>query len=998
MNKNLYRIVLNKARGMLMVVAEHISSEGKGEKKHASVVTERKEWLHVLQIRDIAFAAKLLAGVIAVITPATHAQITADPTAPGNQRPTVLQTANGLPQVNIQTPSAAGVSRNTYSQFDVQNQGAILNNSRTNVQTQLGGWVQGNPWLTSGAARVILNEVNSSNPSQLRGFVEVAGQRAEVIIANPAGIQVNGGGFINADRVTLTTGKPVMNMANGGALDHYRVSKGVVSIEGLGLDTSAATYTDILARSVEVNAGIWANRLKVVTGANEIAAQRIEDPANPGADISATTAEGVAPQFSLDVAALGGMYAGHIYLIGTESGMGVRNQGALSAEAGNLVLHANGQLTNTGLIQAASLDASEGYLKIETTDAIHNYGADALIAAQRDAVISTTSTLTNDVPARIEANRSMAIDVQNLSNAGSIFAADALIANTQNLNNAVTGELAATSTSLVAAQRITNRGLIDGNQTILRADTLSNLGTGRIYGNHIGIASEYLTNESETINGIRADAVIAAREKMVIGVGTLDNRNGALLFSGGTDNAVFSIGRNLDAQGNVTGTANLINNQAATIESLGGMNIAVQTLNNLNPDFSVRTGTSNESVSQVYYRLGGTLYLPSELGSCYKCASDRNDNGTPNLARYELVAPSALYPFEAGYSKTPYQIYTYGFRGVRTGNYDYPDNSPVWELFNVPVGAQSTLRSRLESYNNHLMSRAYRGFDYIRITRVETIESVVDNVGMPGQILANGAMTIAGGAVLNDNSKILSAGLLHIDVDSLTNTETQGNRKVTKYGSARMDAVEYSPYAWRQGNYGTASYVGVTENVTTRLDTSIAQGASAIDGSGTQIAVQNVPTSSLIKINLDPAATVIYETDARFSNYKQWLSSDYMLQTLATDPSVIQKRIGDGFYEQKLVREQIAQLTGRRFLDGYASDEAQYQALMEAGITHATKWNLVPGIALSAEQVAQLTSDIVWLVAQEVTLPDGSMTTALVPQVYVMPRAGDLAVNGSLLA
>ena len=82
----------------------------------------------------------------------------------------------------------------------------------------------------------------------------------------------------------------------------------------------------------------------------------------------------------------------------------------------------------------------------------------------------------------------------------------------------------------------------------------------------------------------------------------------------------------------------------------------------------------------------------------------------------------------------------------------------------------------------------------------------------------------------------------------------------------------------------------------------------------------------------------------------------------------------DGFYEQRLIREQVAQLTGQRFLTGYADDEAQFKALMNSGITVAKQFNLQSGIALSASQIAQLTSDIVWLVQQTVTLPDGTKT------------------------
>jgi filamentous hemagglutinin len=71
---------------------------------------------------------------------------------------------------------------------------------------------------------------------------------------------------------------------------------------------------------------------------------------------------------------------------------------------------------------------------------------------------------------------------------------------------------------------------------------------------------------------------------------------------------------------------------------------------------------------------------------------------------------------------------------------------------------------------------------------------------------------------------------------------------------------------------------------------------------------------------------------------------------------------------------------------------------MNAGLTFAREHNLRPGLALTAAQVAQLTTDMVWLVTQEVTLPDGSKQSVLVPQVYVRVKPGDLDGTGALLA
>jgi len=119
---------------------------------------------------------------------------------------------------------------------------------------------------------------------------------------------------------------------------------------------------------------------------------------------------------------------------------------------------------------------------------------------------------------------------------------------------------------------------------------------------------------------------------------------------------------------------------------------------------------------------------------------------------------------------------------------------------------------------------------------------------------------------------------------------------------------------------------------------------------------------------------------------------------MALDPNVTQKRLGDGFYEQRLVREQIGQLTGTGYLSGYADDESMYRALLTNGATFAKEHQLVPGVALSAEQMTQLTSDLVWLVEQTVTLADGTTQRVLVPQVYLVPREGDLLPSGSLIA
>ncbi|WP_248279501.1 hemagglutinin repeat-containing protein [Xanthomonas campestris] len=111
------------------------------------------------------------------------------------------------------------------------------------------------------------------------------------------------------------------------------------------------------------------------------------------------------------------------------------------------------------------------------------------------------------------------------------------------------------------------------------------------------------------------------------------------------------------------------------------------------------------------------------------------------------------------------------------------------------------------------------------------------------------------------------------------------------------------------------------------------------------------------------------------------------------DPEWTQTRLGDGFYEQRLVLDQITQLTGRRYLGNYADGVAQYHALLESGVAAAGQLQLSMGVGLTAAQAAALTQDIVWMVEQ-----DYQGQKVLVPVVYLASNSLQLRGNGALIA
>lgn len=159
-----------------------------------------------------------------------------------------------------------------------------------------------------------------------------------------------------------------------------------------------------------------------------------------------------------------------------------------------------------------------------------------------------------------------------------------------------------------------------------------------------------------------------------------------------------------------------------------------------------------------------------------------------------------------------------------------------------------------------------------------------------------------------------------------------------------------------------------------------------------------LPTESLYRIHPESTANYVVETDPQFTNKKAFLSSDYMYREMKTKPENIEKRLGDGLYEQTLVRQQIVFGTGYRFLDGYTDDESQFKALMDAGIVYAKQHGIAPGVALTAEQAASLTSDMVWLV-KDIVMVEGKPVEVIYPKVYLKQSNGlQLHTDGTLIS
>ncbi|MBH9659258.1 hemagglutinin repeat-containing protein [Burkholderia pseudomallei] len=563
MNKNRYRVVFNRARGALMVVQENgRASHGSGSRDASAGVVPAWLSLSPFALRHVALAVLVAAGVVPIWV---NAQVVAG----GAHAPSVIQTQNGLQQVNINRPGSSGVSMNTYNQFDVPKPGIILNNSPINVQTQLGGIIGGNPNFQAGdAARLIVNQVNSNNPSFIRGKVEIGGAAAQLVIANQAGLVVDGGGFLNTSRATLTTGNP--NFGPDGSLTGFNVNQGLISVVGAGLDTANVDQVDLLARAVQINAKAYAKTLNVVAGSNQVDYNTLN--ATPIAG------NGAAPTIAIDVSQLGGMYANRVFLVSSENGVGVANAGDIAAQAGDLTLQANGRLVLSGQTNAA------GNMSLSASGGIQNSG---VTYGKQSVTVNTGADLTNS--GALTAQQNLTANVGSLNSTGTLGAGinvDSTVGTSGDLNVTSSGQLTATGTNSAAGNAtFTGSGVNLSNSATAANGNLALTATAgdvNLAGSTVSAKGAVNAQASGTVINDRGN--LSSGAGMTLGGGSLSNQGGRANSQGplsvqmaGTvsnQNGMLSSQSTADVRGSA------IQNNAGLIQSAGKQTIAGASIDN----------------------------------------------------------------------------------------------------------------------------------------------------------------------------------------------------------------------------------------------------------------------------------------------------------------------------------------------------------------------------------------------------------------------------------
>jgi filamentous hemagglutinin len=877
--------------------------------------------------------------------------------------------------------------------------------------------------LISAARALTLSAASVSN----RAGSLVAG---EALTLTSAGAVSNAGGQIGGNGEVSILGTAIDNTA--GAM----YAGGTLNVSGTTL-TNAHTAGATVTTATGVGAmGAGLQGRSVVVSASQIDNTR-------GQILADTT-------LTLAARALINDAAGHIETPGALTLTGLAeftNAGSLNGGT-SLTLDAN-TLTNTGTLQ------SGGNLSVSTASTLTNLGqmtaggdltAQALGALTNAGTLSAVQTanlsaasLTNTETGKILSNVATRVAATgDIVNAGLIDGGITTLTVGGTLTN--TGRVYGDSVSL-GARAIVNDANAQGVGGVIASRGDMDLGAGSLTNQHEALiyaqgemriggaldANGHATGTADTVTNHGAQ--IQSGGAMTIDAGTLSNLNANFQFTTVTTGTGTQIWFTVPGSTEQYGPGEVLfwqkNSHAA-----GFYGEAWQRYTGDDDQYRIVTPSARYPFAEY-----GTSTQPAPQGR-FKLKYEILPGAT-QWALFGVASPGAIPDYvgppassdsggggsgsSGGKTPTPKNITLSGndaitfCRGVTSAAC-----APVNQWVKDSQSAYDSLSAEISAYNTDFNRRTHDAWTAYHVDTRTTTPTVT--ASQPGQIIAGGDLTMRLNTGLNDASQIVAGGNLQLIAHAFENRQPTAQQVVTATGTATHSHVESGgAFSGDERKNDTAAYTpapvittldlpilapdanGASPVKQTAREAASAQGASgsvntvsAASGGATVRTVSpnlTLPNNALYQLTTTPGSPFLIVTDPRFAHYRSWLSGEFMLTQLRGDSKSIERFIGDGFYQQQLIQQQILAATGLKTLGDYTSNEAQYQALMNAGVAAASAFHLNVGTALTEAQMAALQRDIVWFVNQTVTLPDGSQQTVLVPQVYLVSNA--LAVSGA---
>ena len=927
--------------------------------------------------------------------------LVADANANGKYKPIIDKAANGVDLVQIAEVNGNGVSRNLYSDFNIKSTGLILNNATKYTKTELGGYIDRNMFLAGKGARVILNEVTSSNASTLNGYLEVAGNKASVVIANANGISVNGLGFINTDNVVLSTGA-VTNWTDGSF--KFSDSKGDMIIAGDGLNARNPKQLDVFTNNLQADKSeLYANEL-------HISADGLLQ--NTG-KIAATE------NMYINAGALKNSNLGYIEakenLTATVSGNVEQDKATLKAGEALSVSAAKLSNTNNSLISAgddadinivASISNNKSIilagndLDVKAADFINQ--DTALVKYGQNGTLAVANKFAND-GATISADGSSALtkitatDFSN-TNKGAFVSKGSLQLEASNTLNNNYANIYVSGDGEIKAGMLLNSNLANlhtGGDAKITADTMrSSKASIDVQGNleadlgsftnqdsaYFGVGKNAVINTSNDFTNKDLGNIFVTKNLTINSIGDFLNEDGLVAVGGcGTISATNITNQNkagvkqgslINAVGDLSLNAqDTVMNRSSDIESEGNISIKAKNLVNKKEIFETSFKESHEDISYKIPHLNAPNYYDAVrkfdrqilTAQIDKETADANIIASGNIKidldkdltnHYSKIKAGKNLTVNAGGT-----VENVGYQGT-IHYYDRGNDYHYWKYKKhrrMHIRCRWVYGTTVIPYYDHTM-RDEEGTDSERLSLLSGVSGV------------------------------------KIEAKDIVNKTHQAKGKV---GDLPESDAYFKTDA--ENHLTDETLYKEKQDVSTSVEGKADDKAAAGKDNNTGDKMMDISSlhinCKIFKLTDDATAKYLIETNKKFADYHEFLSSDYLLERVKADPEKVGKRLGDGYFEQQFVLQQIGTLTGKKYLGDYGSDMEQFAALMNAGAVVAEAMDLKVGVALTAEQMASLTTDIVWLVEEVV-----NGEKVLVPEVFLAQvRSEDLRPDGALI-